>query len=604
MTRGSLPPFDLYAELEVSDQATPAVIEAAYRALVKRYHPDVTASGDDERIKRLNVARDWLLDPSRRARYDGRPTVRVVPTPTPGFAEGSAGAGQDARRERRPSAPAAAPTRPSSAASFGTNSREVRLFLAELRELDGARATALLQARAAVDTEDYAEARAAVLSTSRLARTTEWAFARDAASVIAKGKLADEASASVVASMVADIAGAIVVRDLILPSRFVTLLEPWTRSAQTARGIDRDGGRSRTATATPRSSPKARPPVTATRPAIGVSMPNIALQKPTVALPKPNLGDLRSNVEGARTRVAALRPMVAAALAGLGGMTAGLAAALRPSRWMPRRDAVAPTSNVSWPQPTITAPKPILGARGTSLGMSPAAIAHPRTGLLRLRPTITTSRGLSDAAWNRLLSFGIAGAAIAVVGAIALLGTRGTRPDSAVAGLTFQPTSGVVAASSPTGQVPASVDATPETSDPVIDPTAAPDPTDQTTPGGPGRTPRPIQTPRPTPVPPTPTPTPKPTPVPTPVPTPTPTPAPTPTPTPAPTPTPPVTCTVPTLVGTMSNQAAGKWINAGFTGTVQFSPSTPPKYTIAWQSLPAGTQAPCTSGIEVRKIAP
>jgi hypothetical protein len=52
--------------------ASPETIEAAHRSLVRRYHPDVSA-GDPAataRAKRLNVARDWLLDPRRRAEYD------------------------------------------------------------------------------------------------------------------------------------------------------------------------------------------------------------------------------------------------------------------------------------------------------------------------------------------------------------------------------------------------------------------------------------------------------------------------------------------------------------------------------------------------------
>ena len=113
MTRGSTPRFDLYAELEVSRQATPEVIEAAYRALVKRHHPDVATPADQERIARLNVARDWLLSPTRRATYDGTATVET-PRTRP-------------RVQRTRRLDEAAPTRPartSSPASFGVNSRE------------------------------------------------------------------------------------------------------------------------------------------------------------------------------------------------------------------------------------------------------------------------------------------------------------------------------------------------------------------------------------------------------------------------------------------------------------------------------------------------
>ena len=87
--------------------------------------------------------------------------------------------------------------------------------------------------------------------------------------------------------------------------------------------------------------------------------------------------------------------------------------------------------------------------------------------------------------------------------------------------------------------------------------------------------------------------------------TPTPMPTPTPTPTPVPTAT-PAQCHVISLLGTKTNKAAAKWKAAGFTGSVIFSPLTPPAYTIAWQSLTVSTTiwVPCTSGITVRVSAP
>lgn len=69
-----IPPFDLYAELEVAPTASSETIDAAWRSLVKRHHPDAArpeqAAGDAERIRRLNIAHHWLADPARRARYD------------------------------------------------------------------------------------------------------------------------------------------------------------------------------------------------------------------------------------------------------------------------------------------------------------------------------------------------------------------------------------------------------------------------------------------------------------------------------------------------------------------------------------------------------
>ena len=70
--RPMLPADDLYARLELSVDASPEAIEVAWRALLKRHHPDVAGSGADadERAKRINVAHDWLADPELRARYD------------------------------------------------------------------------------------------------------------------------------------------------------------------------------------------------------------------------------------------------------------------------------------------------------------------------------------------------------------------------------------------------------------------------------------------------------------------------------------------------------------------------------------------------------
>ena len=69
--REPVPDFDLYAELEVSHRASVETIEAAWRSLMKRNHPD--ALGDraaEERAKRLNIAHDWLTEPAHRALYD------------------------------------------------------------------------------------------------------------------------------------------------------------------------------------------------------------------------------------------------------------------------------------------------------------------------------------------------------------------------------------------------------------------------------------------------------------------------------------------------------------------------------------------------------
>ena len=61
------PGFDPYVVLGVAFDADPVVIQLAYRARIRETHPDVAGTAGLEQAKRLNVARDWLLDPARRA---------------------------------------------------------------------------------------------------------------------------------------------------------------------------------------------------------------------------------------------------------------------------------------------------------------------------------------------------------------------------------------------------------------------------------------------------------------------------------------------------------------------------------------------------------
>lgn len=67
----------LYDLLEVSPNASPEVIKAAYRQLALKYHPDKQPNARarqqaEERMKQINAAYDILSDPARRAEYDRR----------------------------------------------------------------------------------------------------------------------------------------------------------------------------------------------------------------------------------------------------------------------------------------------------------------------------------------------------------------------------------------------------------------------------------------------------------------------------------------------------------------------------------------------------
>ncbi len=70
MPQPALPADDLYARLSVPTDASPEAIEVAWRALLRRHHPDVAGPDGLEQAKRINVAHDWLSDPALRARYD------------------------------------------------------------------------------------------------------------------------------------------------------------------------------------------------------------------------------------------------------------------------------------------------------------------------------------------------------------------------------------------------------------------------------------------------------------------------------------------------------------------------------------------------------
>jgi curved DNA-binding protein CbpA len=74
-----------YSVLNVAPDAEPVVIEAAYRALMKKYHPDQAAPAEEGAAARpvsptaadINNAFAVLRDPQRRSDYDHREAVRV-----------------------------------------------------------------------------------------------------------------------------------------------------------------------------------------------------------------------------------------------------------------------------------------------------------------------------------------------------------------------------------------------------------------------------------------------------------------------------------------------------------------------------------------------
>ena len=62
---------DPYKVLQVDPEAEDEVIEAAYRRLARKYHPDVAPGPDSQdRMVRINQAWEMLRDPGRRAAVD------------------------------------------------------------------------------------------------------------------------------------------------------------------------------------------------------------------------------------------------------------------------------------------------------------------------------------------------------------------------------------------------------------------------------------------------------------------------------------------------------------------------------------------------------
>jgi curved DNA-binding protein CbpA len=65
-------PIDAYKMLQVDPEAEDEVIQAAYRRLAQKYHPDVSGPGPDSagRMAAINKAWETLRDPVRRRAYD------------------------------------------------------------------------------------------------------------------------------------------------------------------------------------------------------------------------------------------------------------------------------------------------------------------------------------------------------------------------------------------------------------------------------------------------------------------------------------------------------------------------------------------------------
>ena len=95
----SLP--DPYKVLQVDSEAEDEVIQAAYRRLAQKYHPDVAGPAGAERMTAINAAWALLRDPARRASLDRERRVAskrpARPDPARPAAGPTASSGSNAR---------------------------------------------------------------------------------------------------------------------------------------------------------------------------------------------------------------------------------------------------------------------------------------------------------------------------------------------------------------------------------------------------------------------------------------------------------------------------------------------------------------------------
>ena len=73
---------DHYSTLGLAPSADDVVVHAAWRALLRKHHPDTSTAPDAEaRTRDINRAYATLIDPQQRAAYDRSRTARTIGLP-------------------------------------------------------------------------------------------------------------------------------------------------------------------------------------------------------------------------------------------------------------------------------------------------------------------------------------------------------------------------------------------------------------------------------------------------------------------------------------------------------------------------------------------
>jgi len=79
-----MPDFDPYKTLQVDSEAEDEVIQAAYRRLARKYHPDLAETPEAAaKMAAINVAWEMIGDPDSRAAYDRARSAAASTTASP-----------------------------------------------------------------------------------------------------------------------------------------------------------------------------------------------------------------------------------------------------------------------------------------------------------------------------------------------------------------------------------------------------------------------------------------------------------------------------------------------------------------------------------------
>jgi curved DNA-binding protein CbpA len=73
--------MDYYVVLGIAEDADEGTVRSAFRALARRYHPDVGAGSSPAAFQRAREAYETLVDPDRRRQYDRRLHASRTPSP-------------------------------------------------------------------------------------------------------------------------------------------------------------------------------------------------------------------------------------------------------------------------------------------------------------------------------------------------------------------------------------------------------------------------------------------------------------------------------------------------------------------------------------------